>query len=1622
MADPFRIEIHIDVIDNTQDGVASLKNMEKALKDAEVQASKTGDAASGEFKAMDSAAQKAAQSVKKNTDALNANKQAGGQAGKAAGAGFESAGAKADQFTKRIEKSNKSLLQLAKEKIKMTIEALDKASPAIKTLWDYAKQVGGKGIQIAVRMKDMITAPFRKLYHLIASPITIALSAAGVGLGVNDIVSTYTGFTTGMSTVRAITSATTEEFQMLNQTAKELGANTVFSASQAAEGMKYLGMAGWDVNQIISAMPGLLDLAAAGQTELGTAADIVSDVMTAMKMSADQASRAADIFARTATSSNTTIEGLGNTMKYAAPIAHAFGMSLEQVSTIAGMMANSGIKGEMAGTALRSSLLRLSSPTSEMAGVMKKLGLSFQDSGGKMKDIGQIVSDLSDSFAGLSQAKQLEYAQALFGTEAASAWVGVINQGSAAYDALYRKIVNSTGAAKEMAAIQLDNLAGDTEELSGAVETMKLEIMEALDPYLRSGAQWLTAQIPSLKAAILSAIEGIVDKAGQAKEAINGLMGSADWQNAQGFGEKALLVWDRLIIKPLSNWWSQSGKAQAQDLLSGIWSDILSILSGLVRRAPQAIASLLGDALSFGPTSLFSALLLGTGAGKVGNTISALTKGISGAKGAFRDVQAAAAQGGMSLGRSLGSYGAVAGAGIGALGLISAIMDLTEATRASTEKEKRDSLWQGAAKMGMVGAGTGLGALIGSIIPGIGTLIGAGIGAGLGGLAALTAGGSVGVSISGALDGTTRLNQLAEAAVSAKEKVESSYAKAKEFEDLVEKYREVNLQLTVAVDDRSVSQLETLKEQYDGLTGKTVALTAQFNSNATSEQIEAFRTQWEKYPDDEKKQNELIANLISNTDPETIAQFRQQFSAIQDEAKTLTLKADDQFSAVCTAIQAQIDTLRADAQNIEITIQQNQEAGTEDLTQYTALAEVQKEIASLQEAANIVLSITEGEYSGNVSKMIEAALGNEVLGQFILDMTLENSDGTIAGLESQLGSLQQQMLDMAQEYCLQLGIGIENVMDLNEEKQQEILEMMRMQNQVDKAAALAQVVENREALPQYQQKIAQYAGEKEQRAAQAQQYTDLLAGIYAIQRMGEYQEAALSLWEGLFAGEETRSLLTSAGIFEEQYGDLFNGDTGAIPKAIAQAMESANQGAAASLKEQTQMENQAASTYDLALSAITGNYGGQYRGTLEELSQSAFTGSREDWLSLRAMIADIQALNTASAQEGGYGWLDYTGKMSDDAILESLKQGVTDQVVQAFAGAQLTGGTDIYSRLHDYIVGLNQAGVEGAFYRDKYNLDNTAQAAAQGTASQEQIKTAQQTLEQYGFGVGKSGADGRWGPNTQSAYDAYLGAVQEGSLSAQQFPQALDEAAGAASEFAAWLRAQVGGDASSVGALPEVSPMDASLDGLTSGAESASGKLELVSGNAGKVSQSLISASSAVSAFESRLRNADVLVHAYVNVGGGGGGDGGSAAESAAQNAQGGIYGGALLSWIAEDGPEAVIPLGAKRRRRGLELWAAAGEMLGIHAGAYAQGGILAPYGTALAQDAPGPESPGRDAPVAAAGKGAVFYVTVAPTYEVTGQDAPQIMEALSGHEHEVLEMLMGRLNEEAAQIISNPA
>lgn len=138
-----------------------------------------------------------------------------------------------------------------KEKLQLTLAAIDRASPVLKSIWNSAKSLAGKTWHVAVRMKDFITAPFRKLWNMISNPITMALSVAGIGLSAGEIVQTFNEFETGMSAVRSLTGATDEEFLLLKQTAKDLGASTSFSASQASEGMQYLAMAGWDTNQII---------------------------------------------------------------------------------------------------------------------------------------------------------------------------------------------------------------------------------------------------------------------------------------------------------------------------------------------------------------------------------------------------------------------------------------------------------------------------------------------------------------------------------------------------------------------------------------------------------------------------------------------------------------------------------------------------------------------------------------------------------------------------------------------------------------------------------------------------------------------------------------------------------------------------------------------------------------------------------------------------------------------------------------------------------------------------------------------------------------------------------------------------------------------------------------------------------------------------------------------------------------------------------------------------------------------------------------------------------------------------------------------------------------------------
>lgn len=313
-------------------------------------------------------------------------------------------------------------------------------------------------------------------------------------------VTVAANFEQAMSKVQAITNASNEDMKRLNATAQELGAKTQFSASQAAEAMSYLGMAGWKTEQIISGMPGLLDLAAASGSELATVADIVSDDLTAFGMSADQAGHMADVMAAASTNANTNVEMMGQTFKYAGAVAGALGYDLEDVAIATGVMANAGIKADQAGTSLRSIMTRLAAPTKESGTAMDMLGISVTNADGTMKPFMQTMEDLRDAFSGLSEAEKAEYAKSLAGQEAMSGFLAIVNASDEDFAKLSNEITNCDGAAARMASIMNNNAKGAITQLMSAVEGAAIAMGQVFLPPLTAIIKKISEVVSSFTA------------------------------------------------------------------------------------------------------------------------------------------------------------------------------------------------------------------------------------------------------------------------------------------------------------------------------------------------------------------------------------------------------------------------------------------------------------------------------------------------------------------------------------------------------------------------------------------------------------------------------------------------------------------------------------------------------------------------------------------------------------------------------------------------------------------------------------------------------------------------------------------------------------------------------------------------------------------------------------------------------------------------------------------------------------------------------------------------------------------------------------------------------------------
>lgn len=349
------------------------------------------------------------------------------------------------------------------------------------------------GIEKGLKSLGSITAKGLK-----AATTAIAGTATALGGVATAAVKVGSDFEAQMSRVKAISGATGEEFEKLRNQAIELGADTAFSASEAAQGMENLAAAGFTTNEIMSAMPGMLDLAAASGEDLANSADIAASTLRGFGLEASEAGHVADVLAENANRTNSSVAETGEAMKYIAPLARAAGISMEETAAAIGIMANAGIQGSQAGTTLRGALSRLSKPTDVMQQAMDELGVSFYDSEGKMKSLADQVGMLQDAMEGMTDEQKNNYLVTLYGQEALSGMLALINEGPESLSDLTEAYEVCDGAAQKAATTMQDNLKGAVEALSGSAETLGIVFYDSVSGSLKDAVQVVNESVDNI--------------------------------------------------------------------------------------------------------------------------------------------------------------------------------------------------------------------------------------------------------------------------------------------------------------------------------------------------------------------------------------------------------------------------------------------------------------------------------------------------------------------------------------------------------------------------------------------------------------------------------------------------------------------------------------------------------------------------------------------------------------------------------------------------------------------------------------------------------------------------------------------------------------------------------------------------------------------------------------------------------------------------------------------------------------------------------------------------------------------------------------------------------------------
>lgn len=1523
---------------------------------------------------LDSAAKKAQKSMENTVNSANkaakgfenASRRVSGFE-KSVGSGFDNASKKVSGFEKSVNKTQKSLLAMMKEKYQLLLEAKDRITPTVKQAITYVKSLTGKTWKVTLKAVDLVTSPVRRVFGLLKSPLVAAGVTISAGAGIADTVKTYADFEAAMSEVKAISGATSEEFAQLTEKANQMGAITKFTASESAEAFKYMAQAGWDAKEMMDGIEGLMALAAASGEDLGTTSDIVTDALTAFGMAAKDSGRFADVMAMAASATNTDVAKMGETFKYVAPVAGSLGYSIEDTAVAIGLMANNGIKASQAGISLRSLLTNLTHPVGQAADAIEELGISVTNADGLVKPLSQTMQELREKFSTLTDAEKAQYSAMLAGQEGMSGLLAIVNASDQDFADLTEQINNSSGAAQQMSDIMMDNLAGKFELFTGALDSMKMSLGEKFKPYLVDTLEWLTNKVPDVENALLTAANSFDRFVEKTKSKIDEFTATDEWQNADLFG-KIGIAWDELVAEPFSDWWNGSGKTKvagvARDIGVGIGTaistgimalmgiDVSSVVdegSSIGRQFAEgftegmngvSIAGVLGTLLTgslssaskFLPggeapdiTSLLSAAALAKVAGpmfSLGSGVFKAGKGIykSATGGVLKKVignfsvaDELAGVGNVSgsgllglagkAGTALGSGastsaglaaaggGAILGGVVGGATLISGGMDAFDAYNSYKSGNKEAAKAQGTSaglKVGGVAAGAAIGT---AILPGIGTLIGAGVG----GLAGWFGGNKV------------------------KEDYEEAAAAAENLEQK-SKY---------ALEGAKFDSKE-LKEAFD-------------DTNVSAEQ---FGT--------------MMQEATSNKIRDAFGDIKLSMQEIQEAAEQIVFadqaEALNKFSAAAETADSSLSTLQSSFQTMD-KLNWKASLGMEldegDISEYISAVD------AMIESSKQYLEDKHYEATAAIDLLIEP--GNET------DMT--------TGLNQMYSDLQSKIESLGGELKAKVNVALEDgVITLDEQA-----EITNLQNQI---ADITNQISKAETEASFQSLKIKYSGA----SLDADSFASLVSEIQA-----NVQEAASQYDEALQVSLTSLNLqLQNGAISQEQFNEQFQALTegyqakitdlsvrvesfelqsiadsfgseldGILPDlegSVAERLGTAMHNAMANGIDATQwsMEGEglqsAIEALDLdGLEATTqsavAEMMGQVARTLPEQMTSALEGTSVDMSEgvnnmLNSSIENVDLSPTSETLVNqlnkGLGEVD----MSESGA--GLQTGIQNSLTSSIENVDLTeAGSLMNQKLGEAMSSVDMSesdaglreGLQSSLTASLENIDLTEV----GGMMNQKLGEAMASVDMSESGAG-----------LQEGIQNSLTAALEGidfSESAQMINTSIVTALSSTegidmSGFTAAMQSSI---TSSIDSLDYSGVTTAVGNGISNAITATmgtiQGAIDTLYSNVGSAINTAFSAGFSTTTTVTITANYKLAnPSATISFSGGGSGTA-TVSGSISSHANGGFAYGPELTWWGEDGPEVIIPLGSKRRQRGLELWAQAGEMLGV--GKHADGGFI---------------------------------------------------------------------------------